>query len=40
MAFELPNLPYSHNALAERGMCQEASWNCTMTSTIRPMSRH
>jgi superoxide dismutase, Fe-Mn family len=23
MAFELPNLPYSHNALAERGMCQE-----------------
>jgi Fe-Mn family superoxide dismutase len=23
MAFELPNLPYSHNALAGRGMCQE-----------------
>ena len=23
MAFELPSLPYSHNALAERGMCQE-----------------
>jgi Fe-Mn family superoxide dismutase len=23
MAFELPTLPYSHNALAERGMCQE-----------------
>jgi Fe-Mn family superoxide dismutase len=23
MAFELPPLPYSHNALAERGMCQE-----------------
>src|SRR5579875_3989355 len=23
MAFELPNLPYSHNALASRGMCQE-----------------
>lgn len=23
MAFELPNLPYSHNALAEKGMCQE-----------------
>jgi Fe-Mn family superoxide dismutase len=23
MAFELPALPYSHNALAERGMCQE-----------------
>jgi Fe-Mn family superoxide dismutase len=23
MAFELPKLPYSHNALAERGMCQE-----------------
>lgn len=23
MAFELPNLPYSHSALAGRGMCQE-----------------
>lgn len=23
MAFELPSLPYSHNALAGRGMCQE-----------------
>jgi superoxide dismutase, Fe-Mn family len=23
MAFELPKLPYSHTALAERGMCQE-----------------
>ncbi len=23
MAFTLPDLPYSHNALAERGMCQE-----------------
>ena len=23
MAFELPPLPYSHSALAERGMCQE-----------------
>ncbi len=23
MAFELPNLPYSQNALASRGMCQE-----------------
>ncbi len=23
MAFELPPLPYSHGALAERGMCQE-----------------
>ena len=23
MAFELPPLPYPHNALAERGMCQE-----------------
>ena len=23
MAFELPNLPYSYNALAEKGMCQE-----------------
>ncbi len=23
MAFELPTLPYSHNALAARGMCQE-----------------
>ena len=23
MAFELPALPYSHSALAERGMCQE-----------------
>ncbi len=23
MAFELPNLPYSHSALAARGMCQE-----------------
>ena len=23
MAFELPPLPYSHDALAERGMCQE-----------------
>ncbi len=23
MAFELPNLPYSHGALGERGMCQE-----------------
>lgn len=23
MAFELPSLPYSHNALASRGMCQE-----------------
>jgi superoxide dismutase, Fe-Mn family len=23
MAFELPSLPYSHSALAERGMCQE-----------------
>ena len=23
MAFELPNLPYSHTALAARGMCQE-----------------
>lgn len=23
MTFELPNLPYSHGALAERGMCQE-----------------
>jgi superoxide dismutase, Fe-Mn family len=23
MAFQLPNLPYSHNALAARGMCQE-----------------
>ena len=23
MAFELPSLPYSHNALAARGMCQE-----------------
>ena len=23
MAFELPTLPYSHTALAERGMCQE-----------------
>ena len=23
MAFELPKLPYSHNALAARGMCQE-----------------
>lgn len=23
MAFELPSLPYSHAALAERGMCQE-----------------
>lgn len=23
MAFELPSLPYSQNALAERGMCQE-----------------
>ena len=23
MAFELPTLPYSHGALAERGMCQE-----------------
>ena len=23
MAFELPKLPYPHNALAERGMCQE-----------------
>src|ERR1700761_3856509 len=23
MAFTLPSLPYSHNALAERGMCQE-----------------
>ncbi|MEQ6886306.1 superoxide dismutase [Salicola sp. Rm-C-2C1-2] len=23
MAFELPSLPYSYNALAERGMCQE-----------------
>ncbi len=23
MAFELPSLPYAHNALAERGMCQE-----------------
>ena len=23
MAFELPNLPYAHSALAERGMCQE-----------------
>ncbi len=23
MAFELPNLPYSTSALAERGMCQE-----------------
>ncbi|HYZ64785.1 MAG TPA: superoxide dismutase, partial [Acetobacteraceae bacterium] len=23
MAFELPKLPYSHNALASRGMCQE-----------------
>ena len=23
MAFELPNLPYSYNALADKGMCQE-----------------
>ncbi|HEY5301230.1 MAG TPA: superoxide dismutase, partial [Acetobacteraceae bacterium] len=23
MAFELPKLPYSHSALAARGMCQE-----------------
>ena len=23
MAFELPQLPFSQNALAERGMCQE-----------------
>lgn len=23
MSFELPSLPYSHSALAERGMCQE-----------------
>jgi hypothetical protein len=35
MAFELPPLPYSHSALAERGMRR---WSCTTTSTIKPMS--
>ena len=39
MAFELPNLPYSHAALAARGMQQETS-SCITTSTTRPMSPH
>ena len=27
MAFELPDLPYSHDALADLGMSEEANWH-------------
>jgi hypothetical protein len=37
MAFELPDLPYAHDALAALGMSRRR-WNITTTFTTRPMS--